>query len=139
MALNCSSCNGFMDAGTGNPNHSTTECCSGFTLALDTYGEHGTCGDCRQHAQEGCTAMGQGGHPSQEGGCETGASAPKRPLRQTAIGGNMRSATGGRFRGQAGVSTTGFYEAGVQAAQAAFEAGGVNALLAFLAGFNSGQ
>jgi len=43
------------------------------------------------------------------------------------------------FRGQSGVSTTGFYEAGVQAAQAAFEAGGVNALLSFLAGFNSGQ
>jgi len=51
----------------------------------------------------------------------------------------MRSATGGRFRGQSGVSTTGFYEAGVQAAQAAFQAGGVNALLSFLAGFNSGQ
>jgi len=43
------------------------------------------------------------------------------------------------FRGQSGVSTTGFYEAGVQAAQAAFQAGGVNALLSFLAGFNSGQ
>jgi len=56
------------------------------------------------------------------------------------------------FRGQAGRETTedynlmmsqfssmSFYQAGRQAAQAAFEAGGVNALLSFLAGFNSGQ
>jgi hypothetical protein len=52
------------------------------------------------------------------------------------------------FRGQSGggivggpyqVDTSPFYEAGVQAAQAAFQAGGVNALLSFLAGFNSGH
>ncbi len=45
------------------------------------------------------------------------------------------------FRKQSGGmlpnSMTNFYSAGQQAALAAFQAGGVNALLAFLAGFNS--
>lgn len=50
------------------------------------------------------------------------------------------------FRGQSGegldmfmVDAAPFYQAGVEAAQRAFELGGVNALLSFLAGFNSGQ
>lgn len=68
-----------------------------------------------------------------------------QPTIGTAQEGMFRRRRG--FRGQSGggivgieqVDTDPFYEAGVVAAQAAFEAGGVNALLAFLAGFNSGQ
>lgn len=42
------------------------------------------------------------------------------------------------FRAQSGVSSSpSFYEAGRQAAEAAFAAGGVQGLLAFLAGFNA--
>ena len=55
----------------------------------------------------------------------------------TAMG--MMAMSGRGFRSQSGVSATNFYQAGVEAAQAAFQAGGVNALLAFLAGFNAGQ
>ena len=44
------------------------------------------------------------------------------------------------FRAQSGMGGgTDFYAAGTQAAVAAFNAGGVNALLAFLAGFNAAQ
>jgi len=40
------------------------------------------------------------------------------------------------FRGQSGTtSSDDFFSAGQEAAYAAYEAGGVNALLAFLAGF----
>lgn len=54
---------------------------------------------------------------------------------------NMHHGMAGRkgFRAQSGMNSTDFYAAGQQAAQAAWSAGGVNALLAFLAGFNSGQ
>jgi hypothetical protein len=55
----------------------------------------------------------------------------------TAMG--MMAMSGRGFRRQSGVMRTDFYQAGVEAAQAAFQAGGVNALLAFLAGFNAGQ
>ncbi len=42
------------------------------------------------------------------------------------------------FRNQAGdTSTAQFYEAGRMAADAAFQSGGVNALLSFLAGYNA--
>ena len=56
----------------------------------------------------------------------------------------FRGAAGRGFRRQSGLdytqmSASSFYQAGVEAAQAAFQAGGVNALLAFLAGFNAGQ
>jgi len=51
----------------------------------------------------------------------------------------MMAMSGRGFRRQSGVMRTDFYQAGVEAAQAAFQAGGVNALLAFLAGFNAGQ
>lgn len=44
----------------------------------------------------------------------------------------------GGFRNQSGGSTD-FYEAGRQAAIAAHAAGGINGLLAFLAGFNAPQ
>ena len=48
----------------------------------------------------------------------------------------FRSATGRTFKNQAG-DTPYWYQAGRQAAEAAFAAGGVNGLLAFLAGFNA--
>lgn len=42
------------------------------------------------------------------------------------------------FRAQSGLnSTTNYYQAGEQMAIAVFNEGGVNALLAFLAGYNS--
>lgn len=53
---------------------------------------------------------------------------------------NMHHGMAGRrgFRAQSGVSSSpSFYEAGRQAAEAAFAAGGVQGLLAFLAGFNA--
>ena len=48
----------------------------------------------------------------------------------------FKNAGGRSFRNQSG-STPYWYEAGRQAAEAAFAQGGVNGLLAFLAGFNA--
>jgi hypothetical protein len=47
----------------------------------------------------------------------------------------FKDASGSSFRNQAG--STYWYDAGVAAAEAAFAQGGVNGLLAFLAGFNA--
>ncbi len=41
------------------------------------------------------------------------------------------------FRNQTGSGQNDYYQAGIMMAQAVFEEGGVNALLAFLAGYNS--
>jgi|TARA_R110000787_G_scaffold56408_2_gene129687 hypothetical protein len=41
------------------------------------------------------------------------------------------------FRNQTGSGQDDYYQAGIMMAQAVFEEGGVNALLAFLAGYNS--
>ena len=56
----------------------------------------------------------------------------------TAMGMMAYSGKRGGFRNQSGGSTD-FYEAGRQAAIAAHAAGGINGLLAFLAGFNAPQ
>jgi len=50
---------------------------------------------------------------------------------------NMHHGVAGQFRNQAGMGQQDYYQAGVAMAQAVFQEGGVNALLAFLAGYNA--
>jgi|TARA_B100001559_G_C16307743_1_gene532728 hypothetical protein len=50
---------------------------------------------------------------------------------------NMHHGVAGQFRNQTGMGQQDYYQAGVAMAQAVFQEGGVNALLAFLAGYNA--
>jgi|TARA_R110002020_G_scaffold239468_1_gene451989 hypothetical protein len=48
-----------------------------------------------------------------------------------------QNVTRGAYLNQTGSGTDDYYQAGIMMAQAVFAEGGVNALLAFLAGYNS--
>ena len=50
---------------------------------------------------------------------------------------NMHHGVACQFRNQTGMGQQDYYQAGVAMAQAVFQEGGVNALLAFLAGYNA--